>query len=293
MTDEDKMILRSSKRRYQNISFDTDNKDFFIEFLADRAGSWKFVYMNSLHTDDESTLHHVFDIISPSVEKLEIIKMNAKNLQVVHYWTRSKKIVRGGGTKWTFPMLKSLKCCKSSDPYNYFKHFESCSTLTEFELFTFDQGPNLNREVLPLLRNNPRLQELDVMANNWTLIEHSQDYQFKLRKLSLNCDGGSADLLPHLYHFLETQAETLESLKIEFADVTLDQAFFELILIMMPRLTSLAVSLWRINEVILNWQGAFPVNETITTLDLNSRKEDEQLLSYQTLVRAMPKCHVI
>lgn len=290
MTDEDKMILKSSIRKYQKISFDTSNKQFFIELLTHRAGPWKFVYLNSLRTEDESTLHEVFRIISPSVEELKIIKMSVKNLQVSRYWTRSKKNLQDGETNWTFPNLKSLDGCKSSDPYNYFKHVEGCSTLTKFTLFTFDQGPNLGREVLPLLKNNSKLEELDWMANNWTVIEHSSEYSFKLRKLKLRCDGRPADLFPQLYHFLESHEETLESLSIGFGwGLMRNQALLELILTKMPRLTSLEVSLDCINEAILNWKGAFPVNETITTLKLNGRREeDEQLFSYQTLVRSLP-----
>lgn len=75
LTGEAKMILKNSGRQYQNIEFEETFKqgsEFFLSFLAKRAGSWKSVILKTLAWRDRDFLPELLAIIETSVEDLSI-----------------------------------------------------------------------------------------------------------------------------------------------------------------------------------------------------------------------------
>lgn len=282
LTAEAKDMLKNSKRKYQNFLFDqgfsSEHSDFYFKLLGDRAGSLKAVTLISVYAYSDE-LDTLFGIIEPTVEELRMVKVNLST------YSRDRSESLDVESKWTFPHLKSLNCLRQEDCYDFYQHFYKCTNLSKVTWSTYTGiEPNMNLEIRPVLCNNVGLEELDL--HDWSLLEHSSEFKFKLRKLvfTVNSQDTSVALAPLFYAFLGAQAQSLESLN---TNVKLDQAFLQLILNDMPRLSSLTVKFDQLNEAISGWQQAFPVNNTIGTLNFNGDVADEHLTSYRTFMRAL------
>lgn len=132
-----------------------------------------------------------------------------------------------------------------------------------------------------ILQNNFDLQELDIKASD-DFFAQSSELKFKLRKLWIKSESpGDTN---YLRPFLETQAQTLESLEMY---VLHTRACLDLILGGMPRLTSFVAEYFDIAGTHSNWYQQLPVNTTITSLEVIGRLDKVMPIPYQTLIRAM------
>lgn len=268
---EDKKILLNSNRKYQHIKFEfvQDDLEFLLPFLANRAGSWKSVWLSAVGPIATAKWPEIFEIVASSVEELYI---------------KDQSYIEESSTPamtWWFPHLKHLNC---SVRYNVFKHFIHVTSLVKFHWVEWTWGSTL--DIRTILHNNHNLK--DMRGNiDLALFDPISEIKFKLQKLDLydETDDPAAPYFP----FLKTQAETLESL--DFS-LELDQPLVDLIL-NMPRLTSL--SAW---TPILDATLEVPVNTTITSLEVwyqltgdeQFGEEDitaDERTAYQNLIRAV------
>lgn len=266
LTDEAMNILKKSKRKYENIKLERVSlyrPEFYLEFLAERAGSWKSVTIKKcFHCDLWSEL---FQIIEPSVEELTLIIPKFGTDRPVRVTSRLM-----------FPRLKSLVCVVSK--YNIYKHFLGCQNLVKFHWESDKCRSHMHDEIFTIMSNNYDLKDSHAKAS----MANESSFKFKLQKIRI--DGFAT--LDNLHLLLKTHAQTLESLEM-CSKLKLNQELLELIL-NMPRLSSFSVDFWsNIEKSISSWNGAFPVNTTIDSIELFAVSFADQN-AFETFIRAFP-----
>lgn len=271
MTDEEINIFKKSKRKYENIEFDAisfGDEKFYLEFLAERAGSWKYVEIYDRHPEP-NTWSEFFKIIEPSVEELGIL--TSSESQLTEY-----------GSKLTFPRLKSLNC-QARSLLSIYKFFVGCTSLTKFHWDLEERSDstqsNFTPDVLTIMRNNQKLKDIHA-DNNVMSTEHS--FKFQLQKLVVT-DASVSDPPPNLCSFLKTHAQTLESL--DTRDRCFNLSCLELILTGMPSLTSLTMETFYTDETVLK-ERPLPMNTTITTLELTYARFGSRT-AFENLIKAL------
>lgn len=278
LNEEAKCILKNSKRKYENIEFrciGVDSIEFYLEFLAERAGSWKSATISCCTMKDEDSWTKIFSMIESSVEELLI--------EATHRYAGQPKKV---STQLKFPRLKSLVCRDFN--YNAYANFLNCQNLVKFhwELDYYYEGAQY-QDVLAILRNNHGLKYAHANTNG---MSETNSFRFKLRKLRVSGDY-QRGVPANLFSFLKPQAETLESLDVH---VKLNRKSLELILTRMPRLKSLKSNIDDIQNAFstedYRHQFSFeyrelPANFSITSLTLKHRGFNEN--TYKTLTRAL------
>lgn len=270
LTNSDVKMLKNSKRRYQNIVFDTisfKESGHFLQILEDRAGSWKSLILIDCEMYDRGAWSELLKIVEPSVEELSIALERCPEDPV--------------NSRWSFPSLKILEGYDKG--YNLFKYFVRCTSLVEFNWPSRAVTPVMKQDMLQLFRGNPNLKDLSSFTDLSLFEQHSPEFEFKLKKLKLGDVRFGMTATLNLYPFLESQSQSLESLEIQ---AKLNQASLKLIL-SMPMLASLTIGLHQIEEAILSCRQAFPVNTTIITLDLTSEVVTRQKIPFETLIRAL------
>lgn len=230
-------ITMLKKSKYRNIELYKIEPRYWQKVwkvLAAKAGSWKSVNLKWCHSYNCEMWLDIFQFIEPSVKELTISGA---------YHQEETMFV---DSTWKFPKLKILRCSHSG---NIFKCFAQCTSLVEFRCPWID-SPDMEMDVLALLRNNRNLKELR-MKNNEELFGA---FPFKLRKFTIDSlYGGTA---PNLLNFLQPQALTLESLKV---GVNISQECLEFIL-SMPKLSSFIADF---QASTLEWKETFPANTSI------------------------------
>lgn len=212
---------------------------------------------------NQALWYEILDTIEPSIEELSIRITGRRRASV--------------DPDWTFPKLVFLEAL--SLEFSVFKYFARCTTLVTLKWpkngYAYKREPDL----FELLNKNANLTEISGSMDEF--VKHS--FGFKLQKLMIRL-AKQTRKTARLYKFLKCHAETLESLNI---DAILGKACLELVISDMPRLSSLAVGFFRIS----NWQHAFPVNTTITSLELMHNISDQVSrplqMSFDTLIRGL------
>lgn len=125
-----------------------------------------------------------------------------------------------------------------------------------------------------------------------TVFEHSFEFKFMLQKLRIKEEISFST--ENIFCFLQKQAETLELLDMSM-HLNFDQACLELILGSMPKLTSLAIGNHRKTD---NFVQEYPLNTTVTTLELKPAIVERESIEYEALIRAFVnlkhfKCHML
>lgn len=275
-TPEIENMLTNSERKYQNIKATvSDDSEFLLSFLAQRAGSWKFVHLNTSGSISQKMLHQILQIIETSVEGLSII-------DGYFYPEEPLSIV----TKWTFPQLKSL--VYAGHRQKVFKYFVN---VTSLDTFYFRQSSGGTKEATSdlktIMRLNTDLTALHAETDDIELLQNSSELKFKLQKLRI-------DVLD-TQDFLVTQSPSLKTLDIQ---KELSRELLELVL-GMPKLTSLAIDSISTDEF-----DEIPVNSKITSLGVGAaitagaKVKSTRRIAYHKLINAMPslkhiKCNEI
>lgn len=265
-------MLKNSKRRFQNIEIShvsLSDPGFLLSIFADGAGSWKSVESKFCKSFDGDAWYRILQIIEPTVEELSVVQ------------TQQRVSPIDADPMWTFPCLKSLEV--NVHEFNLFKYFVNCTSLVKLCWQSDDVGPAVKQSMLILLRNSRGLKELNAESDGRLL---AQPFEFKLQKLRISVK--LFELNPeNIAHFLQSQAETLESLTIL---AKLDQACLKLILSQMPRLSSLTIDLRRIEKATSNDDQELPKNMAVTTLELKEthQTEAQSQIPFQKLIAALP-----
>lgn len=286
MTEENIGILRSSKRKYQNVwillSLFWDIPSF-PEFLEEKAGSWKKLSLSGGHSNRSAEWERrednfeyrelylkLIEIIEPSIEELSIGTLEYKELP---------DEVR---SHWTFPHLKSLHFFRL--PYNFYKFFGRCTTLEKLRWSPSGlEVANVTPDVKALLRNSRNLKSMIITWGGTDFLKQSSEFTFKLNHFEFEQHGGP-ELAEDLHAFLETQAESLETLTIKSR---FNCDCFNVILSGMPRLHSLSTKFCMIEPAISSLQQPLPVNTTITSLELGYGSARNET-TIETFLSALP-----
>lgn len=263
-------MMRNSKRTYQHIKLQlaTDEQmTFFADFIANRAGSLKSIHFTLKEMGDQEMWHQILQAIEPTIEKFSIFLISPPA-------SNSLKV----NLDWTFPNLKYLHCSSS----RLLKFFLRCTSLITFKWETpkykFERDATEN--ILTLLRNNHKVREMQALTDG-KLIEHAPEFKFRLKSLIFSISRG-VETTAHLFSFLELHAPTLETLTVREIP---NNECLELILTGMPRLTSLKTS---VTQAISKRQHVFPVNTTITDLEIRSCSIIFEYSTFDTFIRALP-----
>lgn len=243
-------VLKKSEREYQNIEFSLITFKFYLDFFSKRAGLWKTVAIQNCQIEDDDTWFEILRIIEPSVEEFSVVVNN--------YSAQEPIQVR---SNLSFSRLKSLKCEANWD--HLFKYFCHCTSLVKFHCTRYQQHYGSAESIRTILHNNHHLKDVSMTIE--LLSEHL--FKYKLQKLQID-NSENAAVSENLHSFLESQAQTLESLEI---NVNFDRVSLELLLCNMPRLSLLKINLSLLRGPTLNWDQAFPVNTTIISLEVNNR----------------------
>lgn len=272
---ESMQILDNGKRKYQNIKvtgITIDGSPKLQPLLKVlKVKRWTSVSFSRCEFNNSETLSQMLDRIEPFVEEFSV--------------TQSKHKLRestSASPKWTFPRLKMLDC----DLKPITKLFRRCTNLVELRL-----RKEVDRiATRTLLYENDDLKKLTLHVDN-KLLHPAFDTKCELRSLELFLGWPLLDRV--LCSFLETHAQSLKALK---ADGELQPSCLQLVLTGMPRLTSFATRFFFIAQAILSWQQPFPVNTTITTLELKYDIRDK--VAFESFLEALQglkhfKCDLI
>lgn len=279
-------IFMNSERRYRNINADVSlkNLDFFLGFLACRAGLWKSVHIEFCDEMSHDVRTKVLKIVEPSVEKLSVTDWyHAGNCDLFDDQPENSSSV---ALCWTFPRLKVLEC--NDCCYNIFRHFDCVTSLISFQFGKpMREAHKATSDIKSLLVNNRNLKEIIVDMQSDTF-EYSSNFKFKLQKISIRDDNGK-NSARNFFSFLKTQAQTLESLALHDS---FDRALLDLVL-SMSRLKSLEFH-HPMDETI----DEVSVNTTITSVEFEYGFTDRQRIAHQNLFKSLPnlkrfKCHTI
>lgn len=233
-----------SARRYQNIYLH-NIRDFLPQVLDILSGrNWKKVYISSRNLKSKAEFYKIIELISPRVENLSIsftwLQASAEDVDV---------------RKFNCPHLKILdlsRCCGMLVE----ELSDDCSNLRELKL-DFDKGTWKRQEenIRKLLKNNTKLEKLALVRCTPELIfqlEKIQQYQFKLRNFFLTTKKDSSSVLESncMHDFLESQADNLETLRLEeWFGVQVFRLIFK-----MPRLRVLIIDLYDAEDTI-DWES--------------------------------------
>lgn len=248
LTDKAIKILMNSQRKYQHIKFvriSHVKSCFYLQFLSAKAGSWKSADIKSCEIT-KVTLLEILEFIEPEIEELSITDMHClgelMNLDL----------------EWTFPNLKHLECVLA---FNDFKYFNRCSSLVKFRWSSIS-SVFTSTDIRKILQNNHQLEEIYALSDG-RAFENPENFKFKLKKLWVSPINPAAtkDIL---FSFLETQADTLESLSLR---MQLNQTFLKLIL-KMPKLSSLATDTFPVGRAFFCDELAVSENTSITSLEV-------------------------
>lgn len=267
LTSTTRDILMNSKRKYQHIEVKVSQKncEYFLSILAHRAGSWKSVIICSCGPTTQDMWPRLLEIVEPSIEKLGITDN--------FYGDEEPPNV---ASVWTFPRLKILYC---GSHRNFYKYFGRVTTLEDFPFLQVIQ--EAKPAIRDLLRNNKNLEKMFLFADVEMLNELSLGIGCKLKELTIMTNF---EVLSYTNSgsFLETQAQTLESLEI---CNPVDHGFLSLVL-RMPKLTKFAFGKLISEDM---WSQEFPVNNTVTTLTVSSAMSVRERIAFRSLVRALQK----
>lgn len=275
---ENRDILMQSKRKYQNIvlrNVSFVDSEFYLEFLAARAGSWKSVQIDGCKLKNIDTMSEILKITESAVEELLIDNCYCPCVQIDGLYFVDHPTLNVT-PELSFPRLKFLRCDFLTGS-NMFRHFVHCTGLTKFHFGNLDSRFTPN--VLTILSNNHELKDLQTDSD---VIAAGHSFGFKLQKLrvdSSNATVAHESLLP----FLEAHAQTLDSLELH---VHPNKACLDLILGGMPKLTSFSMNFFDVNEAELNEGQPLPLNTTITTFKMGDISDGNRKY-YETLIGAM------
>lgn len=282
LTPEVENLLKNSKRKYQNIraKVSSNNSDFLLDFLTERAGSWKVVNIKV----SQDLLPEVLLIIEPSVIWLyKCLLLSSRTYE--HWHQLDFSTTQTPDLCWKH--AKSLQIFRKRHDSRPVQ-LRSSIPIVSHQLP--GQITEATSDVQTILRHNSNLKELNA-TNHIELFENLSEIKFKLQKLRI-----AALDTPDFISFLVTQSPSLKKLEIQ---KELSRELLELIL-RMPRLTSLAIDSISTDddfqEILANPSiTSFEVKAEITA---GAKVKSRKRVAYHKLIRDMPslkhfKCNEI
>lgn len=259
--EEKKNLLLESSRQYENISVSGKIDKLWEEFFHKGEHHWKYVRFCHCIFDSGESLMCIMESLEPTVEELRIVRVKMPTPNRLN-------------ETLTFPKLKKLEVARFELAL---KMLAGCSTLTTFKYWGKEPGffceehgdASETVEVIQqILHNNAELKDvcLEGFEIEGVFDEHLGDnIIFRLQELQLH-KGLYLNIVasPFIALFLETQFESLESLKVT---VGLPMNAFDVIM-RMPKLTLLEIEPFN----NLEWQFVqFPENNVIESLTIVGR----------------------
>lgn len=199
-----------SRRKYQNIYLHNFH-NIIPEILKILEGrNWKKVYISVRNLHAKKDFLDVMKLIEPSVENLSISLTSIRNVEEI-----APKI------NFIFPKLKNLDLSRSHGLLME-EISENCKNIKTLRIDLDHQTWERHQKFLhKILANNEQLEKLTLWRCSAELafqLEHIKAYKFKLKKFFFkNRDHSSPTDIEEncLFDFLESQANSLESLKLE------------------------------------------------------------------------------
>lgn len=272
-----------SGRKYQNIYLH-NIRDYLPQVLDILEGrNWKKVYISSRNLKSKAEFYKIIEFICPKVENLSIsftwLQASAEDVAV---------------QKFAFPCLRILdlsRCCGMLVE----EISDDCVNLRELKL-DFDKGTWKRQEenVWKILKNNRSLEKLVLMRCCPELIfkyEKIQQYQFRLRNFFLTTKKDTSTMLESncVHDFLESQAEHLESLRLEeWFGLHVFRMIFK-----MPRLRALIIDLYDAEDTI-DWENlSLSTSFSIEKIHIDGYPEELRTELFASVFDAMPNLRVL
>lgn len=272
-----------SGRKYQNIYLH-NIRDYLPQVLDILEGrNWKKVYISSRNLKSKAEFYKIIEHICPKVENLSIsftwLQASAEDVAV---------------QKFAFPCLRILdlsRCCGMLVE----EISDDCVNLRELKL-DFDKGTWKRQEenVWKILKNNRSLEKLVLMRCCPELIfkyEKIQQYQFRLRNFFLTTKKDTSTVLESncVHDFLESQAEHLESLRLEeWFGLHVFRMIFK-----MPRLRALIIDLYDAEDTI-DWENlSLSTSFSIEKIHIDGYPEELRTELFASVFDAMPNLRVL
>lgn len=268
-----------SKRKYQNI-YIHNFRDILGEIIKVLTGRcWKKVYISVRNLRTRNDFRDIMKLIEPTVENLSISLTSLENgtsIEPLHM---------------KFPKLKILDMHRSNGLLME-EMSEDCTTLKILKV-DLDAGSWSKHQsyLRKILANNEGLQRLTLWrcsANHMFQAESIENYRFKLESFSFKNnaqDAPTAEEENHLYDFLESQADSLKSLRLEeWFGIKVLKLIFQ-----MPKLEEVTIDFYDAGKTI-DWD-ALQLEESLTVrkFHLDSYRNNRgKIKMFNALFSAMP-----
>lgn len=269
-----------SQRKYQNIFLHNISNIIpeIVDVLSGR--SWKKVFISTRNLQRRCDFYDVIELIEEQVEDLSISLTSLQNNDEI-----SEKM------KFKFPKLENLELTRSNGLLIE-EISDDCSNLLVLKL---DLEPASWRKhqhfIEKILANNERLEKLTLWRCSAKIVfqlESIKKFRFKLKTfLFKNCvDGIPTDEEENcLFDFLESQANSLETLKLEeWFGIEVLKLIFKI-----PKLGEFAIDFYDVENTI-DWENLqLNPSSSIKKFHLDSYRNNRTKASmFACLFNAMP-----
>lgn len=270
----------TSQRKYQNIYLHNFH-NIIPEILKILEGrNWKKVYISVRNLHTKQDFQDVMTLIEPSVENLSISLTSIRNLE-----QKPPKV------NFTFPKLKNLDLSRSHGLLME-EISENCKNIKTLRIDLDHLTWMKHQKFLhKILANNDKLEKLTLWRCSAEIpfqLEFIKTYKFKLktfyfknRDQSLPTDAEENCL----FDFLESQANSLESLKLEeWMGIETFKLQFKL-----PKLKELTLDMFDAEKTI-EWDNLqLTPSSSITKFHIDSyRKNRQKIKIFNAIFGAMP-----
>lgn len=274
-------LMVQSPRKYQNLDFLHQSSfknsiKMICDILYASRRQWKSVTLKRVTFDTIGEVTQLFEIISPTIESLEI--------QEIYMFNRRSKVVSG----LHFPKLKNLRV-KHMDMF-FIDAFASCKKLKNIAITSGDPLPPAVKAFKQILENND-LTSLEISSNLFKNVfdeDISLRTSFKLKSFVASelfkIMQNIATIRMNFHNFLQSQMKNLETLSVdEWFGMDLFKFMFHL-----PQLKSLSIN--GLNNIEVMTETAdlhLHTSNSITKLTFHDM--DPQFKIVKALIDAMPK----
>jgi hypothetical protein len=267
-----------SQRNYQNIYLHNFH-NIIPEILKILEGrSWKKVYISVRNLHTKKDFQDVMKLIEPSVENLSISLTSIRNHE-----EKAPKLIL------SFPKLNNLDLSRSNGLLME-EISENCKNIKTLKIdldhLTWMKHQQFAQQILS---NNDKLEELTIWrcsAEFLFQLESIKTYKFKLKTFLFKNHDQPSDIEENcLFDFLESQANSLESLRLEeWMGVEVFKMQFK-----MPKLRELTIDLYDV-ESTLDWNSMqLHQSSSITKFHMdNYRKNRQKIKIFNAIFGAMP-----
>lgn len=274
-----------SRRKYQNIFLHNFSciVPEIVKVLTGRC--WKKVFISTRNLKRRSDFYDIVELIEDQVEDLSISLTSLHNNDEI-----SEKI------KLKFPNLKNLELTRS---YGLLVE-EISDDCTNLKILKLDLDPSSWRKhqkfVEKILANNDQLEKLTLWrcsAKTVFQLESIKKFRFKLKTfLFKNCVDGipSNEEENCLFDFLESQANFLETLKLEeWFGIQVLKLIFK-----MPKLCEFTIDFYDVEKTI-DWDSvSFNQSSSIRKFHLDSyRNSRSKIKLFNALFESMPNLRIL